>query len=58
MIETIKTLFKCLLTFIILLLGVFMSGFAFETQSGLITLTILACILLVMTVIIYFIWKI
>ncbi len=56
--ETIKTLFKCLLTFIILLVGVFMTGFAFDTTSWLATLTILACILLVITVIIYYIWKI
>ena len=56
--ETIKTLFKCLLTFIILLVGVFMTGFAFDTTSWLATLTILACILSALCVIIYYIWKI
>jgi len=56
--ETIKTLFKCLLTFIILLVGVFMTGFAFDTTSWLATLTILACILSALSVIIYYIWKI
>ena len=35
-----------------------MTGFAFDTTSWLATLTILACILLVMTIIIYYIWKI
>ncbi len=56
--ETIKTLFKCLLTFIILHVGVFMTGFAFDTTSWLATLTILACILSALSVIIYYIWKI
>ena len=56
--KTIKTLFKCLLTFIILIIGAFMAIFAFDTPSWFTCLAILACIILVVSVIIYFIWKI
>lgn len=55
--ETMKTLFKCCLTFVVMLIGAFAAMFAFDSSSWLTNLSILAPVILFVAAILYLIWK-
>ena len=55
--ETIKTLLKCCLTFVVMLIGAFAAIFAFDSPSWLTNLSILAPIVLFVGAILYLIWR-
>ena len=55
--ETIKTLFKCCLTFVVMLIGAYAVVFAFDSPSWLTNLSILAVIILFIGAILYLIWR-
>lgn len=55
--ETLKTLFKCCLTAVILLIATYASAFAFDSPSWFTNILILAFIILVAAVVIRFLWR-
>ena len=55
MLQTIKQLIKCALSFFVLATGGYCALFALDAPSWLISLSILASILLAVSVVIYFI---
>lgn len=55
--ETIKTLLKCSLTFVVMLIGAYAAMFAFDSSSWISSLSILVPIVLFMGAILYLIWK-
>ena len=57
MMETIKTLMKCCLTFVVMLIGAFAAMFAFDSSSWLTNLSILAPVILFVGAILYLIWR-
>ena len=57
MLETIKTLFKCCLTTVILMIAICASVFAFDSPSWIINIFILAIIILLTAVVIRFLWR-
>lgn len=55
--NTIETLLKCCLTFIVILIGAYAAIFAFDSPSWLTNLSILVVIILFIGAILYFIWR-
>ena len=55
--ETIKTLLKCCLTFVVMLIGAYAALFAFDSSSWLTTLSILAPVILFIGGILYLFWR-
>lgn len=55
--NTIETLLKCCLTFVVMLIGTYAAMFAFDSPSWLTNLSILAVIILFIGAILYFIWR-
>ncbi len=55
--ETIKTLLKCCLTFIVMLIGAYCAIFAFDSSSWITILSILVPVILCVGAILYLIWK-
>lgn len=55
--NTIETLLKYCLTFIVMLIGTYAAIFAFDSPSWLTNLSILAVIILFIGAILYFIWR-
>lgn len=55
--EAVKTLFKCCLTAVILLMATYASAFAFDSPSWVTNLLILAFIILGAAVVIRFLWR-
>ncbi len=55
--NTIETLLKCCLTFVVMLIGAYAAIFAFDSPSWLTNLSILAVIILFIGVILYLIWR-
>jgi uncharacterized membrane protein len=55
--NTIETLLKCCLTFVVMLIGAYAAMFAFDSLSWLTNLSILAVIILFIGVILYLIWR-
>lgn len=55
--NTIETLLKCCLTFVVMLIGTYAAIFAFDSPSWLTNLSILAVIILFIGAILYFIWR-
>ena len=52
-----KTLLKCSLTFVVMLIGAYAAMFAFDSSSWISSLSILVPIVLFMGAILYLIWK-
>lgn len=55
--NTIETLLKCCLTFVVMLIGAYAAIFAFDPPSWLTNLSILVVIILFIGAILYFIWR-
>ena len=55
--ETIKTLLKCCLTFVVMLIGAYAAMFAFDSSSWLTILSILAPVILFIGGILYLFWR-
>lgn len=55
--NTIETLLKYCLTFIVMLIGTYAAIFAFDSPSWLTNLSILVVIILFIGAILYFIWR-
>ena len=52
-----KTLLKCCLTFVVMLIGAFAAMFAFDSSSWLTNLSILVPVILFVGAILYLIWR-